>query len=127
MGRPQRCLRLLQPEAHAHLAVHRRRGDEVLLRLRALACTSIELAQAEVAVRDERAHAARLGESQRLAVVGLAALAVEAVGMGCDVSEQVPRMGREAGLTRRGLERWSPRRRASSSRPRRRAARPSEW
>ena len=31
-----RRLRLLQPEAHVHLAVHRRRGGEVLLRLLAL-------------------------------------------------------------------------------------------
>ena len=50
-----------------------------------------------MAVGDERAHTARLGERQRLAVVGLAALCVEAVGMGRDVAEQMQRMGREAG------------------------------
>src|SRR6266700_5067307 len=33
----QRRLRLFQPEAHVHLAVHRRRGGEVLLRLLTLA------------------------------------------------------------------------------------------
>ena len=42
-----------------------------------------------MAVRDERAHAARLGERQRLAVEGLAALGIEPVGMGRDVAEQV--------------------------------------
>ena len=44
---------LLQPIRHAHLAVHRRRRGEVLLRLLALAGAPIELAEAEVAVGDE--------------------------------------------------------------------------
>ena len=48
-----------------------------------------QLPEAEVAVGDERAHAARLGEGQRLAVVGLAALRIEPIGMGRDVAEQV--------------------------------------
>src|SRR5262245_61805204 len=42
-------LRLLQPVRHPHLAVHRRRGGEVFLRLLALARAPIELAEAEVA------------------------------------------------------------------------------
>ena len=75
------------------------------LRLLALAGAPVELAEAEVAVGDERAHAARLGERQRLAVVGLAALGIEPVGMGRDVAEQVQRMGREPGVTRRGFDR----------------------
>jgi hypothetical protein len=58
-----------------------------------------------MAVGDERAHAAGLGEGQRLAVVGLAALGVEPVGMGRDVAEQVQRMGRGPELTRRGFDR----------------------
>ncbi len=73
--------------------------------LLALAGAPVELAEAEVAVGDERAHAARLGERQRLAVVGLAALGIEPVGMGRDVAEQVQRMGREPGVRRRGFER----------------------
>jgi hypothetical protein len=52
-------LRLLQPEGHAHLAVHRRRGGEVLLRLLALARAPVELAEAEVAVGDERCNPIR--------------------------------------------------------------------
>ena len=77
----------------------------MLLGLRLVARSPIELAEAEVAVGDERAHAARLGEGQRLAVVSLAALGVEPVGMGRDVAEQVPRMGREPRVTRREFER----------------------
>ena len=50
-----------------------------------------------MAVGDEGAHAPRLGERQRLAVVGFAALGIEPVGMGRDVAEQVQRMGREPG------------------------------
>mgnify|MGYP003694201217 CR=1 FL=1 len=43
-------LRLLSQNRHPHLAVHRRRGGEVLLRLLALARAPVELAEAEVAV-----------------------------------------------------------------------------
>jgi hypothetical protein len=67
------------------------------LRLPPFACVSGELAEAEVAAGDEGAHAAWLGERQRLAVVGLAALGIEPVGMGCDVAKQVQRMGAEPG------------------------------
>src|SRR2546427_4468948 len=48
---------LLQPVRHPHLAVHRRRGGEVLPRLLAFAGAPVELAEAEVAVSDEGAHA----------------------------------------------------------------------
>ena len=40
---------------------------------------------------DERAHAELVGERQCLAVVGLATLGIEPVGMGRDVAEQVQR------------------------------------
>jgi hypothetical protein len=46
-----------------------------------------------VVVGDEGAYAARLGERRRLAVVSLAALGVEPVGMGRDVAEQVQGIG----------------------------------
>ena len=62
-----------------------------------------ELAEAEVAVGDEGAHAARLGERQRLAVVAKVALGVEPVGMARDVAERVKAVGRETGVTRRGF------------------------
>ena len=81
------CLGLLQPVRHAHLAVHRRRGGEVLARLLGLARLRVQRAEAELAVGDERTHAVRLGESQRLVVVGLATLGVEPIGMSRDVAE----------------------------------------
>src|SRR5262245_24002704 len=84
---PHLRLRPLQPIRHSHVAVQGRRRGEVLLRLLALARAAVELAEAEVAVGDERAHAAWLGECERLAVVGLAALGIEPVGMGRDVAE----------------------------------------
>ena len=77
----------------------------MLAGLLTLACAPIERAEAEVAVGDEGAHAARLGEGQRPAVVGLAALGIEPVGMGRDVAEQVQGMGRESELGRRGFDR----------------------
>ena len=76
----------------------------MLLRLLALAHPPGELAEAEVAVGDQGAHAARLGERKRLAIVGLAALCVESVGMGCDVAEQVVPMSGEPGVTRREFD-----------------------
>ncbi len=92
--RSERCVR----------GISSRRGREVVLRLLALAGSPVELAEAKVAVGEERAHAARLGEGQGLAVVGLAGLGIEPVGMGRDVAEQVQRMGREPGLRRRGFD-----------------------
>jgi hypothetical protein len=50
-------MRLFQPVRHPHLAVHRRRSGEMLQRLFALAHAPVELAEAEVAVGDEGAHA----------------------------------------------------------------------
>src|SRR5713101_8630073 len=64
-------LRLLQPELHVHLAVHRRRGGEVLLSLLALARAPVEFAEVEVAVGDEGAHPEFGGKGHRLAVVPL--------------------------------------------------------
>src|SRR5882762_1298090 len=84
--------RLLEPERHVHLAVHCRRGSQVLLGLLRLAHTSTEAAEATVAVSDERSHTARLGERQRPAVMRLAALGIEPVGMGRDVAEEVQGM-----------------------------------
>src|SRR5262249_48350551 len=67
----QRLLRLIEPECHAHVTVHRGRGGEMLLCQRALARAPVELAEAEVAVGGERAHAAWLGEGERFVVVAV--------------------------------------------------------
>ena len=61
----------------------------MLPRQLALDRAPIELAEAEVAMGGERAHAARLGERQRLVVVGFTGPGVEPVGMGRDVAEEM--------------------------------------
>jgi len=61
-----------------------------------------------VAVGDERAHAARFGECQRLAIMSLTALGIEPVRMARNLAEQVPRMSREPRLVRRGFQRPVP-------------------
>src|SRR5262249_42543602 len=101
----------LQPEPHLHLAVHRRRGGEVLVRVLPLARAPVELAEAEVAVGNEGAHAARLGEGQCLTVVHLARLGIEAIEMTGDVAEEVLRMSRPAWATQAGQPLRLPRRR----------------
>jgi hypothetical protein len=53
-------------------------------------------------VGDERAHAARPGEGQRLSVVGLADGGDEPVGMAGDIAEQMQCMGRESSDIRSG-------------------------
>src|SRR5262249_19255045 len=97
-------LRFLQPVRHPHLAVHRRRGGEMLLRLLAIAGALVELAEAEVAMGDEGAHAARLGQGERLAIVSLTAHGIEHVDMRRDVAEQVLCSRRVAGMTRSGFD-----------------------
>jgi hypothetical protein len=89
MGRPQRRLRLLQPETHAHLAVHRDRGRQVLVALRAIADAVVERAEAEVAVGHERAHAELGGEGEGLTVVGFGGAGVERITLGGDLAEEV--------------------------------------
>src|SRR5215469_14320889 len=58
-----------------------------------------------MAVGDQRAHAVRLGERQRLLVVSHAAFSIELVGMGCQVTEKMQRMSPKAGLVLRGHDR----------------------
>src|SRR5262249_39981008 len=89
---PHCRLRLLKPVRHAHLAVHRRRGGEMLVRLLTLARAPVELAEAEVAVGDEGAHAEVAGERQRLAVVPLSRLSVERMLMRCCGGEGMKRL-----------------------------------
>src|SRR5262245_39157124 len=76
---PHLRLGLLQPESHVHLAVHRRRGGEMLLCLLALARAPVELAEAEVGVGDEGAHATLRGQGNCLPIVGPRSLLVESV------------------------------------------------
>src|SRR5262245_25533643 len=62
--RPRRRLRLLQPEGHAHLAVHRRCCLTALLGFGRITRAPVQLAEAEVAVGDEGAHAEFLRHSE---------------------------------------------------------------
>ena len=75
------------------VAPHRRHDGEALLAQLKVARAAKQFAETQVAVRNKRAHAARLGERQRLAVVSLAALGTQLLRMGRDVAEQVERMG----------------------------------
>jgi hypothetical protein len=63
----------------------------MLARLRAPEGVAVQLAEAEVTVGHERAHGARLGERERVAIVGLGLtpLGVDAVRVGGDVAEQM--------------------------------------
>src|SRR5215467_13931244 len=67
-------LRPLQPEPHVHLAVHRRRGGEVLTGSVAPPGAPVELPEAEVAVGEERVHPQLAGKCQCLAVVATSVL-----------------------------------------------------
>src|SRR5262245_10867596 len=77
----------------------------MLVCLLALARAPVEFAEAEVAVGDEGAHTAGLGERQRLVEVGLAVLGIEPIGMGRDVAEEMVRVSRGSGVARTELDR----------------------
>src|SRR5262245_51321283 len=96
--------RLLQIEAHVHLAVHARGSGQVLARLFAIANLPVELAEPQVAMSDKRPHAARLSEHQRFAVVHLGSFSVEPILIGCDIAEQTLRMGDVTWMRWRMLE-----------------------
>src|SRR5262245_11582988 len=78
---PHLRLRLLQPEPHIHLAVHRCRDVEVFLCLVALTGLPIEPAEAEMTVGDQGAHTAVRRNHERLAIVVLTLFAIESSGM----------------------------------------------
>src|SRR5437016_1113743 len=98
-------LRLLQPEPHVHLAVHRGCGGEVLLRLLALTRAPVELAEAGMTVGHERAHLELGCQGHCGAVVRRGGRHVEASTMRGDVASRRSRT--HASVTR------SPRPRAS--------------
>src|SRR6266540_171931 len=53
---------LFEPVIHVHLAVHPGGGGEIVASILWAANATIELAQSEMAMRDERAHAPQLRE-----------------------------------------------------------------
>src|SRR5262249_49153352 len=82
----------LQPVRHPHLAVHRCRGGEVLLRLLTLARALVELAEAEVAVGDEGAHTKLLGQDGSLPIVGCGLRALWRLAPCGDLTEKPERI-----------------------------------
>ena len=93
MGRPQCRFRLLQPEGHAHLTVHRGRGRQVLLGLCAIMGAPVELAETEVAVGGERAHAEVGGQRVRVTVVGFCLRDTGRIAVRGDLAEEADRNG----------------------------------
>ena len=89
---------LFEPKAHFHLAVHRGRRGEMFTGGFRLPIAPMVLAQADMTMGDQRPHAVLLRELQRLLVMSDDAHRIEAVGMGGNVAEEVPGMGREARL-----------------------------
>src|SRR5712692_4008411 len=85
---PHLRLRLVQPEAHVHLAVHRRRRRQMLSGLVRLVGLPEELTQVEVAVGDERTHAEVAGQGQGLAIVAFRRLDSRRIATGDDFAEQ---------------------------------------
>ncbi len=96
---PQARLRPAQPGRHAHLVVHRARGDEVLDRLRALADPPVEGAETEMAVGGDRTHTEPVGEGHGLAIAGHRPRNVRRVPMRGDLGEHPQACGLEALLT----------------------------
>src|SRR2546428_130320 len=92
----QLLLRLLQPGPHVHRAVHRRGGRAVFAGVLPLACAPVELAEAEVAVGDERAHAELVGEGHGLPVGGFGLLGIRGIAMRGDLAQspESPRLVR---------------------------------
>src|SRR5713101_4356591 len=85
---PQLRLRLVRPEAHVHLAVHRRGRRQMLSSLVPLAGLPQELAEVKVAVGDERTHAELACQHQGLAVVAFRRLDSRRIASGDDFTEQ---------------------------------------
>jgi pimeloyl-ACP methyl ester carboxylesterase len=93
--------RLLRPVGHAHFAIHRQRGGEVLLGLLAIAAAAMQFAEAQMAMGDKRTHVARLGERHGLAVVLFGVLGtarcgdVGGQGEGTGLNSSTPALARE--------------------------------
>src|SRR5882724_9072630 len=80
-------LRLLRPESDVHLAVHRQRSRQVFRRLQPVAGATIELAEAEVAMRSERTHAELLRQREAARVVCCGSGGVDRITESRDLGE----------------------------------------
>jgi len=79
--------RALDPERHAHPVEVRQRLVEVCARL---VGPAVQAAEAEQALRGERAHLQRLGKVERRAITGFRLRHIRRVGAGFDVRQQAP-------------------------------------
>jgi hypothetical protein len=70
-GLPKRRFGLPEPVGHAHVAEHRRRRRQAVGRALARAGERVQLAEAQVAARGERAHPELVGHGQRVVEVSL--------------------------------------------------------
>src|SRR5580700_10349403 len=77
----------------------------MVFRIASFAGAAMDLAETEVALGDQGAHAVALRQRQRVAVVADAALVVETLRIRFDVAEQMMGVGGETGLTRRCFDR----------------------
>src|SRR5262249_36154307 len=94
----QFCLRLLDPVCHLHLAVHRRRGREVLSDLLMLAGTAGGRARSKGAGSGGGEHTEVGGERQRLMVVAFGRFGVAHIERRCNGTEAVKRYRFRASL-----------------------------
>src|SRR5262249_33005620 len=105
LGGAHHAQALIDPELHVHLAVHARRGGEILPRVLKPSDTTVKLPEAEVAMRDEGTHSMRSGDWQSLLVGGGAAFGLEPIRMGFDVAQKPERLSGKAGMTARDFDR----------------------
>src|SRR6267142_6835840 len=81
------CPSLSQPEAHLHLAVHRRGGREMFTSFLMPSHASTEPAQTQMAVGDDRAHIQFIGEDYGLPVERFSLLVIRRAAMRCDLAQ----------------------------------------
>src|SRR5438093_5116032 len=86
---PHLRLRLLQPELHVHLAVHRGRRGQVLLSLLLSIGSPGELAEAEMAMGDERAHTEFSGAAHSFSVVICRGLCLKWFALPGDLAQHI--------------------------------------
>src|SRR5262249_23045040 len=91
--------RLLQPELHVHVSIHRHPNREVLLRLLALARATVEFAEAEMAVGDEWAHSKDVIGCEGFAVLSLGLHKRTAITLGGDLPKKLLDLRHVAALT----------------------------
>src|SRR5262249_59120166 len=89
--RLQRRLGLVQPEQHVHVAIHRRGSREVLAGFTALAGASVELAEPQVAVGQDRTHAQLVSDGHGLPVRGFGSFRIWWVAMRSDPAQSAER------------------------------------